>query len=135
MTVASAGPYASLHLIPDNYANIPPLSFLQAGCPSCRPTNSVKVLKILGKLLILLLLLLLLLHSFLLLRWTELIGLLVQCSTVALYPLDDVATYVSVTDQGLNSRPLSSNNLRQAVHTHTHTYFLSPSSINQMAIP
>jgi len=41
--VASAGPYASLHLIPDNHANIPPLSFLQAGCPSCRPTNSVKI--------------------------------------------------------------------------------------------
>jgi len=26
-------------------ANSPPLSFLQAGCPSCRPTNSVKALK------------------------------------------------------------------------------------------
>ena len=25
----------------------PPLSFLQAGCPSCRPTNSVKALKLL----------------------------------------------------------------------------------------
>jgi len=35
----------SLHLIPDNHANIPPLSFLQTGCPSCRPTNSVKALK------------------------------------------------------------------------------------------
>ena len=35
----------SLHLNPDNHANIPPLSFLQAGCPSCRPTNSVKALK------------------------------------------------------------------------------------------
>jgi len=23
----------------------PPLNFLQAGCPSCRPTNSVKALK------------------------------------------------------------------------------------------
>jgi len=40
LAVASAGLYASLHLIPDNHANIPPLSFLQAGCPSCRPTNS-----------------------------------------------------------------------------------------------
>ena len=29
----------------DNHASTPPLSFLQAGCPSCRPTNSVKVLK------------------------------------------------------------------------------------------
>jgi len=29
----------------DDYASIPPLSFLQAGCPSCRPTNSVKALK------------------------------------------------------------------------------------------
>ena len=28
----------------DNYASTPPLSFLQAGCPSCRPTNSVKAL-------------------------------------------------------------------------------------------
>ena len=29
----------------DNHTNTPPLSFLQAGCPSCRPTNSVKALK------------------------------------------------------------------------------------------
>jgi len=29
----------------DNYASTSPLSFLQAGCPSCRPTNSVKALK------------------------------------------------------------------------------------------
>jgi len=43
--VASAGLYASLHLIPDNHANIPPLSFLQAGCPFCHPTNSIKALK------------------------------------------------------------------------------------------
>jgi len=28
----------------DNYASTPLLSFLQAGCPSCRPTNSVKAL-------------------------------------------------------------------------------------------
>jgi len=26
----------------DNHASTPPLSFLQAGYPSCRPTNSVK---------------------------------------------------------------------------------------------
>ena len=25
----------------DNHTSTPPLSFLQAGCPSCRPTNSV----------------------------------------------------------------------------------------------
>jgi len=29
----------------DNHASIPPLSFLQARCPFCRPTNSVKALK------------------------------------------------------------------------------------------
>ena len=29
----------------DNQASTPPLSFLQAGCPSCRTTNSVKALK------------------------------------------------------------------------------------------
>ena len=29
----------------DNHANTPPLVFLQAGCPSCHPTNSVKALK------------------------------------------------------------------------------------------
>jgi len=30
----------------DNHASTPPLQvFLQAGCPSCRPTNSVKALK------------------------------------------------------------------------------------------
>ena len=29
----------------DNHASTPPLSFLQAGCPSCRPTDSVNALK------------------------------------------------------------------------------------------
>ena len=29
----------------DNHVSTPPLSFLQARCPSCRPTNSVKALK------------------------------------------------------------------------------------------
>ena len=29
----------------DNHASIPPFSFLQAGRPSCRLTNSVKALK------------------------------------------------------------------------------------------
>ena len=28
-----------------NHASTPPLKFLQARCPSCRPTNSVKALK------------------------------------------------------------------------------------------
>jgi len=35
--------YTSLQT--DNHTSTPPLSFLQAGCPSCRPTNSVKALK------------------------------------------------------------------------------------------
>jgi len=29
----------------DNHASTPSLSFLQAGCPSCRPANSIKALK------------------------------------------------------------------------------------------
>jgi len=29
----------------NNHASTPQLSFLQAGCPSCRPTNTVKALK------------------------------------------------------------------------------------------
>jgi len=29
----------------DNHVSTPPLSFLQAGCHSCHPTNSVKALK------------------------------------------------------------------------------------------
>ena len=29
----------------DNHPSTPPLSFLQAGCPSCQPTNSIKALK------------------------------------------------------------------------------------------
>jgi len=29
----------------DNHTSTPPLCFLQAGCPFCRPTNSVKELK------------------------------------------------------------------------------------------
>jgi len=41
VAVASAGPYASLHLAPDRYHTSTP----HAGCPSCHPTNSVKALK------------------------------------------------------------------------------------------
>jgi len=33
----------------DNHASTPPLSFLQAGCPFCRPANSVKALKAIAK--------------------------------------------------------------------------------------
>ena len=33
----------------DNHASTPPLSFLQAGCPSCRPTNSARALKAVHK--------------------------------------------------------------------------------------
>jgi len=29
----------------DNHASTPPLRILQAGCPYCHPTNSVKALK------------------------------------------------------------------------------------------
>jgi len=32
----------------DKHASTPPLIFLQAGCPSCCPTNSVKALKALS---------------------------------------------------------------------------------------
>jgi len=32
----------------DNHASTPPLSFLQAECPSCRPTNSIKALEALN---------------------------------------------------------------------------------------
>ena len=37
--------HVCISLQTDNHASTPPLSFLQAGCPSCRPTNSVKALK------------------------------------------------------------------------------------------
>jgi len=41
MAVASAGPYASLHLAPDNHASTPPLSVLQADAlPAAQPTAS-----------------------------------------------------------------------------------------------
>jgi len=33
----------------DNHAGTTLLSFLQAGCPSCHPTNSIKALKIVNK--------------------------------------------------------------------------------------
>jgi len=33
-------------LQPDNHSSTPPLSFLQAGCPSCHPTNGIKALGI-----------------------------------------------------------------------------------------
>jgi len=37
-------------LLTGNHASTQPLSFLQAGCPSCHPTNSVKALKAVVKL-------------------------------------------------------------------------------------
>ena len=43
--LGSLCPLARLHLISDNHANIPTVSFLHAGCPFCRPTNSIKALK------------------------------------------------------------------------------------------
>jgi len=36
---------ACISLQADNHASTPRLSFLQAGCPSCSPTISVKALK------------------------------------------------------------------------------------------
>jgi len=46
VAVASAGQYASLQLAPDRQPQQHRTTqFLQAGCPSCRPTNSVKSLK------------------------------------------------------------------------------------------
>jgi len=46
VAVASAGPYASLHCAPERLLRQHPTTqFLQAGCPSCRPSNSVKALK------------------------------------------------------------------------------------------
>ena len=120
--------------------------------PSCVPGAAFSKVprKILGKLLILLvtttittsllllLLLLLLLHSFLLLRWTELIGLLVQCSTVALYPLHDFATCVSVAPKirrfpkiclgTFENAALVGTNYRPSVYRPTLT--LKPSNAN-----
>jgi len=49
VAVALAGPYANLHLDPDSTMPAPyHSSFLQARCPFCRPTNSIKVLKVLA---------------------------------------------------------------------------------------
>jgi len=39
VAVASAGPYASLHLIPDNHTNIPPLSFFTGRMPFLPPNQ------------------------------------------------------------------------------------------------
>jgi len=47
VAVASAGPSANqMHLTPDREPRqYLTTQFLQAGCPSCHPTNSVKALK------------------------------------------------------------------------------------------
>jgi len=46
VAVASAGPYANLHFAPNRLPRQHlTTQFLQAGCPSCHPTNSVKALK------------------------------------------------------------------------------------------
>ena len=47
VAVASAGPYASLHLDPDRQPHQQPTTLFFTGrCPSCHPTNSVKALKV-----------------------------------------------------------------------------------------
>jgi len=46
VAVASAGPYANLHLTPGRKPHQHPTTqFLQVECPSCHPNNSVKALK------------------------------------------------------------------------------------------
>jgi len=46
VAVASAGTYASLHHAPDRQPRQDPnIQFLQAGCPSCHPIDSIKALK------------------------------------------------------------------------------------------
>jgi len=46
VAVALAGPYGSLQFAPDTTMPAPPpLSFVQARCPSCHLTNSIKALK------------------------------------------------------------------------------------------
>jgi len=46
VAVASAGHVqVCTSLQTDNHTSTSPLSFLQAGCSSCHPTNSVKALK------------------------------------------------------------------------------------------
>jgi len=48
--MVSAGPYANLHLDPDTTTPASHHSvFLQAECPSCRPTNGVTALKAIGE--------------------------------------------------------------------------------------
>ena len=44
-TASPSNPRSRPSLQADNHASTPPLSFLQAGCPSCHPTNSIKALK------------------------------------------------------------------------------------------
>jgi len=39
VAVASAGPYASLHLAPDNHASTPPLSFFTGRMPFLPPNQ------------------------------------------------------------------------------------------------
>jgi len=47
VAVASAGPYASVHLAPESRLITTPASHHSGilGCPSCHPANSVKALK------------------------------------------------------------------------------------------
>ena len=73
--MASGGPCASLHLAPDNHASTPQLSFLQAGCPFCRPTNSVKALKA---------------------QWMEADGAIIEQLNVLLFPVPPYRFFMSL---------------------------------------
>ena len=81
----------------DNHANTPPLSFLQTGCPSCHPTNSVKALKA---------------NFSVLLRWPDLRKILMGSSTKGMQRnccgrlklvISDQSGYVSETVLGWDS--------------------------------
>ena len=71
----------------DNHAGTPPLSFLQAGCPSCHPNNNVKALKANYMLPEILLWLVLLLNQ------TSLQPQIVYCLEISFHKVTNIFTF------------------------------------------
>jgi len=73
----------------DNHASTPPLSFLQAGCSSCCPTNSIKALKALNHY-----------RNTVLLHWLHLLSTKCKASVWCLSVLLSAASYVHTESPG-----------------------------------
>ena len=101
----------------DNHASNPPLNFLQAGCPSYRPTNSVKALKAQAW------------------DWYWKWDVYIVIGTVGvadnLFVLVVFALFIKITDKVSSAAVVR----HRRTHTHTHTVSNKCTAVRKVATP